>query len=292
MLGAIALTATKGLNFGIDFRGGILLEVQTEGPADIGALRATLGTLDLGDVSLQQFGSERDVLIRVQEQDGGDAAQQEALAAIKSALGTSVEFRRTETVGPQVGSELIEAGAIAIILSIGAIAAYVWLRFEWHFATCALIALMHDVILTIGVFSLLSLEFNLSTVAAVLTIAGYSINDTVVIFDRVRENMRKYKTMPMLELINRSVNETLSRTILTSFTTLLAVMALYVLGGEVISGFSFALMFGIIVGTYSTVYVAAPLLLTLNPRKAIASEAGDDGADDPAGGASGAASAG
>ncbi|MGJ3259020.1 MAG: protein translocase subunit SecF [Rhodospirillales bacterium] len=274
---AVGLTLTKGLNFGIDFKGGILIEVRTEGPADIGEMRGKLSTLGLGDVSLQEFGEVTDVLIRIQRQEGGDGAQQEAVNAVKGALDDDVTYRRTEFVGPQVSEELLEDGIMAVSLAILAILVYIWFRFEWQFGVGAVIALVHDVITTIGIFALMGFEFNLSTVAAVLTIAGYSINDTVVVYDRVRENLRKYKTMPLDGLLNLSINNTLSRTVITSVTTLLALLALFFLGGEVIRDFSFAMIWGVLVGTYSSICIAVPLLLYFGlDDKARGGLAGDD----------------
>ncbi|MBI4185192.1 MAG: protein translocase subunit SecF [Proteobacteria bacterium] len=258
--------AILGLNFGIDFRGGILIEVRTSGPADLGAMRRTIGGLGLGEVSLQEFGAPNDVLVRVQRQEGGEAEQSRAVNTIKEALGPGVEYRRVEFVGPKVGAELREKGVIAVGLAMLAMLLYIWFRFEWQFGVAAVVALIHDVVSTIGLFSLLGLEFNLSTVAAVLTIAGYSINDTVVVFDRVRENLRKYKTMALPELFNLSANETLSRTTMTSFTTLLALIALYLFGGAVISDFSLAMIWGVTIGTYSSIFVAVALLVYLNVR--------------------------
>jgi len=269
----------QGLNFGIDFRGGILIEVQTRGPADIPELRRSLGALDLGDIQIQEFGAPNDVLIRVQQQEGDDEAQQRAVTLIKQTLGARVaEYRRTESVGPTVGSELIRAAILAVALALGAILLYIWFRFEWQFGVGAVVALAHDVIATIGLFALTQMEFNLSTVAAVLTIAGYSINDTVVIYDRVREELRRYKKMPMVELLNLAANRTLSRTFLTSFTTLLALLALVLLGGQIIRGFALAMIFGIVVGTYSSVFIAVPALLLLNLGRR--SFAGDEGTSD------------
>ena len=268
VLGSVGLYSFKGLNLGIDFLGGIMLEIKTKGPANIAELRSRVGNLGLGDVSLQEFGQPDVVLIRLQRQPGGDNVQQEAVGKVKKALDNVVaEYRRTELVGPTVGSELQEAAFLAVVAAIFAILIYIWFRFEWQFGVGGIVALAHDVISTVGLFSLFSLEFNLSTVAALLTIAGYSINDTVVVFDRVRENMRKYKKMPLPELFNRSINETLSRTVNTSLTTMLALFALVVFGGEVIRGFTVAMMWGIFVGTYSSIALAVPLLLYLNvPR--------------------------
>jgi len=256
---SIVLAVVPGLNFGIDFRGGTVIEIRTEGPADIAGLRSQLGNLGLGDVTLQRFGADTDVLIRVQEQPGED--QSIVIKTIQATLGDSVEYRRTEFVGPTVGEELKEAGFIAMVVSLLGIFAYIWFRFEWQFSVGALTALVHDVLATIGLFALTGMEFNLATVAAVLTIAGYSINDTVVVYDRVRENLRRYKSMAMPDLLNLSVNETLSRTFMTSFTTLLALFALAAFGGEVIRGFCIALIWGIVIGTYSSVFVAVPALL-------------------------------
>ena len=267
VVASFGLYGTNGMNYGIDFQGGILLEVRTEGPADISGMRGQLGNLGLGEVSLQEFGEPEEVLIRVQRQDGNEAAQQAAVAKIKETLGDNIEYRRAEFVGPKVSAELFESGLYAMLAAIGAILVYIWFRFEWQFGLGAVIALSHDVVTTIGLWALLGLEFNLATVAAVLTIAGYSINDTVVVYDRVRENLRKYKTMPLGELLNMSINETLSRTVMTSVTTMLALLALYFLGGEVIKDFSFAMIWGIVIGTYSSICLAVPLLLYLNVQR-------------------------
>ncbi len=261
---SIGLFTVKGLNYGIDFKGGIMIDVKTPGPANIADMRSTLSGLGLGEVSLQEFGTPNDVLIRLQKQKGGEKAQSAAVAKVKAALGDKVEYRRTEFVGPKVSRELLWDGIMAVGFAILAILVYIWFRFEWQFGACAVIALVHDVFSTIGLFALLGMEFNLSTVAAILTIAGYSINDTVVVFDRVRENLRKYKSMPLPELLNNSINETLSRTVVTSLTTLLALLALYYLGGGVIRGFSLAMIWGVVVGTYSSICLAVPLLLYLN----------------------------
>jgi preprotein translocase subunit SecF len=257
-LGSIAV---QGFNYGIDFRGGILIEARFPQPADVAGLRSAISGLNLGDASLQEFGGPREVLIRVQRQAGGEKEQQAAVERIKGALGAGVEYRRTEFVGPQVSAELFRDGIYATVAALFAIAVYVWFRFEWQFGVCALLSLIHDVVSTLGLFSLFGLEFNLTIVAAVLTVAGYSINDTVVIFDRVRENLRKYKAMPIVELFDRSNNETLSRTLITGVSTLLVLVALYFLGGEVLRGFSIALIWGILIGTYSSVCLAVPLLL-------------------------------
>ncbi|HEV8014970.1 MAG TPA: protein translocase subunit SecF [Stellaceae bacterium] len=276
-VGSLALFFTRGLNYGIDFVGGTLIEVRsTSGPADLAAMRSQLDGLGLGDVSLQNFGSPEDVLIRLQRQPGGDKDQEQAVELVKQKLGTAVEYRRTEVVGPTVGAELIKAGAEATVLALLAIAIYVWFRFEWPFGVGAMLSTLHDTITTIGLFSLLQIEFNLTTLAAILTIAGYSINDTVVIYDRVRETMRRYKSMDFTDLINKSLNETLSRTILTVSTTALAVLSLLIFGGEVLRGFSIAMLWGIVVGTYSSLFIAAPLLYYIRPKRA-ALKAGETG---------------
>jgi preprotein translocase SecF subunit len=244
ILGTFASIATKGFNFGIDFAGGLLIESQTiDGPADIGKMRDVLGNLGLGEVSLQEFGTTgRDVMIRVQRQAGDEKAQMAALAKVKESLGAGYDYRRVEIVGPKVGEELKRDGVLAVVLSVLAIAAYVWFRFEWQFGVGALIATFHDVIATFGLYSITGIEFNLTSVAAILTIAGYSINDTVVIYDRVRENLRKYKAMSIYDLLNLAVNETLARTFLTVATVFITVVSLLVLGGEVLHGFSVAML--------------------------------------------------
>jgi preprotein translocase subunit SecF len=265
VLSSVMLYSFKGLNLGIDFLGGIMVEARTKGPADIADLRSRVNKLGLGEVSLQRFGKPDVVLIRLQRQPGGDQVQEAAVSKLKKAIDSAVaEYRRTDVVGPTVGTELKEAAFLAVVAAIAAILVYIWFRFEWQFGVGAIVALAHDVVSTVGLFSLFSLEFNLSTVAALLTIAGYSINDTVVVFDRVRENMRKYKKMPLPELFNRSINETLSRTVNTSLTTMLALLALVTFGGEVIRGFTIAMMWGIFIGTYSSIALAVPLLLYLN----------------------------
>ena len=266
-IGSIVLFLTQGLNYGIDFSGGTLIEARTQGPADLAKMRSTLDGLGLGEVSLQGFGSPDDVLIRVPRQPGDDKAQMAGVEKIKTALGSGVDYRRTEVVGPTVGKELVRAGVEATVLALLAIAAYVWFRFEWPFGVGAMLSTVHDTVTTIGLFSLLQIEFNLTTLAAILTIAGYSINDTVVIYDRVRETMRKYKTIEFGALINKSLNETLSRTILTVSTTTLAVLALLIFGGEVLRGFSIAMLWGIVVGTYSSLFIAAPMLYYIRPGR-------------------------
>jgi SecD/SecF fusion protein len=267
VLASIILFFAVSLNFGIDFKGGTLMELQSHaGAADIGEIRSTLGELNIGDVQVQEFGGPSDILIRVESQGVGDNAEQSVEAKVRAALSETYDFRRVEVVGPTVSGELARAGTIAVVVSLLAIMVYIWLRFEWQFALGAVIATLHDVILTIGMFAVLRLEFSLASIAAILTIVGYSLNDTVVVYDRVRENLRKYKKMPIPQLLDRSINQTLSRTILTSFTTLLALFSLYFLGGEVLSAFTFAMIFGIFVGTYSSIFVAAPLLILFKLR--------------------------
>ena len=268
---SIAVLFARGLNFGIDFAGGILIEVGTEGEADIGRMRGALEGLGLGEIALQEFGSDNEVLIRIERQPGDATAQQAAVGAVRAALGANygdaLSYRRVETVGPKVGAELIQAGIIAVVVSVFLMLVYIWFRFELPFALGAVVALVHDVLLSLGIFAALGLEFNLPIVAAILLIVGYSMNDTVVVYDRVRENLRKYKTMPLLALLDRSVNETLSRTVITSATTLLALLALLIFGGAVIRDFSFAMIWGVIVGTYSSVFIAAALLLFVQPQR-------------------------
>jgi preprotein translocase subunit SecF/SecD/SecF fusion protein len=268
MLLSLALFATLGLNYGVDFKGGSMLEVQSKsGPADIAALREKLGKLGVGAVQIQSFGTPSDVLIRVEQQPGGEVEQQTALKKVTEALADQYTQRRVEVVGPAVSGELRLTGFIAVAAGLLAIVAYVWFRFEWQFALGAIVALTHDVLLTVGIFSLLQLEFDLSIVAALLTILGYSVNDTVVVSDRIRENLRKYKRMDLNELLNLSINETLSRTILTGVTAIAVLISLYIFGGEVIRNFNFAMLFGVVVGTYSSIFIAAPLLGYLGVKR-------------------------
>jgi preprotein translocase subunit SecF len=269
VLASVGMFVTKGLNFGIDFRGGILVEIKTNGPADINALRDNLGSLGLGDVSIQEFGEPDDVLIQLQRQDGDEKAQMAALATVTKALGDDVTIRRSELVGPKVGSELKEAGFYSVVISLFLIMVYIWVRFEWQFAVASVAALLHDVLITIGFFVITGVQFDLATLAAVLTVAGYSINDTVVVFDRIREYLRKFRKMEIPDLLDLSINSTLSRTTMTSFTTLLALIALFVFGGEAIRGFTMALIFGIVIGTYSSICVASPLLIVLRLKRKI-----------------------
>ena len=266
----------QGLNFGIDFRGGTTVRTQSTEAIDIGLYRATLAPLELGDVSIIEvrdptFRADQNVAtISIQAQEGQEAISADTIENVKEAMAVAVpdiQFVAVDSVGPTVSGELIQTAAIAVILAIGAVLIYIWLRFEWQFALGAVAALVHDVILTIGVFSELQIKFDLAIIAALLTIVGYSLNDTVVVFDRVRENLRKYKKRPLSEVLNVSINETLSRTLMTSVTTLLALISLYVLGGDVIRGFVFAMIWGVIVGTYSSVFVASTILLWLGVKR-------------------------
>jgi preprotein translocase subunit SecF len=262
---AMLLYFYHGLNFGIDFVGGTLMEVQSKsGPADLAKMRATLGGLGLGDIQLQQFGAPTDVLIRIPQQPGGEQEQQAALSKVRGALGSDVEYRRVEVVGPRVSTELLAYGTIGLVLAIFAILVYLWFRFEWQFALGAMIANVHDLVLTIGFMSLTQIDFDLTSIAALLTILGYSLNDTVVIYDRIRENLRKYKRLPMTDLLNSSINSTLSRSIITHVTVTLALLALLLFGGRAIHSFTSTMMFGVVlVGTYTSVFIAAPILIYL-----------------------------
>ena len=256
----------KGLNFGIDFKGGTLIEIRSENQKiNISDIRSSLKNLKLGDINVKQFGKKGDFLIKVEQKTEND---NKLIPKIKNSLieniNSEISFRRVENVGPKVSLELLEAGIIAISLSLAAMLFYIWIRFEWQFSLGAIIALFHDVIITIGIFSILSLEINLSIIAAVLTIIGYSMNDTVVIYDRIRENLSKFNQRNFDETANVSVNETLSRTIITSLTTLLALVSIFILGGEILRGFSFAMILGVLIGTYSSIFVAAPVLKFLN----------------------------
>ena len=262
---AILLFFFHGLNFGIDFVGGTLIEVQSKtGPADLAKMRTTLGGLGLGDVQLQEFGAPTDVLIRVAQQPGGELAQQAAITKVRDALGSDVDYRRIEVVGPRVSTELLAKSTIGLGLAIVAILVYLWFRFEWQFALGAMIANVHDLVLTIGYMSLTQIDFDLTSIAALLTILGYSLNDTVVIYDRIREMLRRYKRMPMPELLNVSVNSTLSRSIITHVTVTLALLALLFFGGHAIHSFIATMIFGVVlVGTYTSVFIAAPILIYL-----------------------------
>lgn len=295
LIGSISLITAKGLNFGIDFTGGTLMEVRVpDNTPNLGELRQELNGLGLGAISIQEFGAPDDLLIRMPEQEGDAESQQAAIDQVRTMLdgyfseqqqediqeqreetetaavdvvSSAVDYRRIEFVGPQVGEELKQKGLYAVLFSMLGMLIYIWFRFEWQFSVAAIIALIHDSLATIGLFALTQMEFNLSTVAAILMIAGYSINDTVVVFDRIRENLRKFKKKPIADVLNESINQTLSRTLMTSFTTLLALAALWTFGGEVIRGFVDALIVGIVVGTYSSIFVASPLLTFLNIRR-------------------------
>ncbi len=258
-----------GLNYGVDFRGGTKLELRVkDAPADIAAIRSKLGELNLGGLQIQQFGDRpTDVLIRMEEQPGGDKAQLEAIAKVQKAVGENVEVLGQEVIGPAVSAELISSAIWALSLASLGIFLYVWFRFEWQFSVSAIVALLHDIAMTVCLFSILKLEFDLSIVAALLTLIGYAVNDTVVTFDRVRENLRKYKRMPLSELIDLSVNETLSRTAMTAGAVLITLVALFVLGGPVIRGFALAILFGMLVSTYTSMFVAAPLLYILGVHR-------------------------
>jgi preprotein translocase subunit SecF len=258
----------KGLNFGIDFNGGTIIEVQKIiGNADVSEMRERLSSLDIGNTQLQEFGKETDLLIRVEQNSDQEGSQQAIIKKITETIQSDYEIRRIEVVGPKVSGELIQKGITAVIASIVCVLIYIWFRFEWQFGVGAIVALIHDIIITIGVFSLFQLEFNLSIIAALLTIVGYSLNDTVVIYDRIREELRKYKKMPILELINQALNQTLSRTLMTSITTLIALLSLYLFGGEVIRGFTFAMIWGVLIGTYSSIFIASPVLIKLKVKR-------------------------
>ena len=295
VLASVILFLAFGLNYGIDFRGGILMEVATGDADDIAEMRGALGGLGLGEVSLQEFGAadlgdRPSILVRIERQPGGETAQNEAIAQVRATLdalyGDEIDYRRQESVGPKVGAELILAGVQAVAIALAAMLVYIWFRFEWQFAVGAVVALIHDVTATIGVFALVGLEFNLATVAAILLIVGYSMNDTVVVYDRVRENLRKYKALALVDLLSRSINDTLSRTLMTSVTTLLALVALWALGGPVIRDFCFAMVWGVFVGTYSSIFIAAPLLILFGLEKLARrdSAGGSAEAQTPAGG--------
>ena len=261
---SLILLIFKGLNFGIDFKGGTLIELRSsDTKINVSSLRDKFNQMNLGDVSIKNFGNETDYLIKFENKDNKKNIIEEIKGNLDQSFGNNFEFRRVENVGPKVSSELLKSGIIAISLSLILMLIYIWIRFEWQFSLGAILALFHDVIVTLGLFSLLSLEINLSIIAAVLTIVGYSMNDTVVIFDRVRENLRKYADVKIFELTNISINETLSRTIITSVTTLLALLSIFIFGGEILKGFSLAMILGVIFGTYSSIYIANPVLVSL-----------------------------
>lgn len=251
----------KGFNFGIDFSGGVLMEIKSEQPINVEEIRSKLSVLNLDELNLQTIGEKGDeLMIRAQAENANEAAQRKAVVDIKNILGNSYEYRRVENVGPQVGDELKTAGIVASVLAMIAIAIYIWMRFEWQFALGALVGLFHDIIITVGLLSFFRFDFSLTTVAAILTLVGYSINDTVVTYDRIRENLKKYKKMPQLELLNKSINDIFSRTILTGVTTLIAVLPLYIWGGEALESFAFTIFVGLIIGTYSSIYICTAFL--------------------------------
>jgi len=276
LIGSLVSFLMQGLNFGIDFRGGTTIRTESTQTIDVAAYRQALGDLQLGDVTISEvfdptFAADQHVaMIRIQAQEGQEAVSADTVKSVLGALQSvapDIVFVSVESVGPKVSGELIQKAIIAVVLAIAAVLVYIWLRFEWQFAVGAVAALIHDVLLTIGVFSIVQIKFDLAIIAALLTIVGYSLNDTVVVFDRVRENLRKYKKKPLLEVLNLSINETLSRTVMTSVTTLLALIALFILGGDVIRGFVFAMIWGVIIGTYSSVFVASSTLLRLGVKR-------------------------
>ena len=264
---SVVLFLWVGLNVGIDFTGGTSIEMRARsGKADIAQLREKIGALNFGDVEVQEIGTAADVLVRVQLQPGGDAAQKVVAEALKSLFAKDYEFRLEETVGPRVSGELVNNGIIGVLLSLVMILAYLWFRFEWHFAVGALVATMHDLVLTVGFFAATQLEFNMTSIASILTIVGYSVNDTVVVYDRIREMLRKFKKMPIDTLLDLSINTTLSRTVITSVTTFLSLVALSIFGGAVIRSFALSMLFGVVIGTYSSIFIAAPILIYLGGR--------------------------
>ncbi|MGY6705693.1 protein translocase subunit SecF [Roseinatronobacter sp.] len=284
MVLSIAAFLVMGLNFGIDFRGGTSIRTEAQAPVDIAAYRGAIADLGFGDVAITEvfdpaFASDRNVaMVRIQAQEGVEAITPEQIGAVRDALQAvdpSLSFAAVDSVGPKVSGELIQSAVISVVLALAAVLFYIWLRFEWQFSVGAVAALVHDVVLTIGVFSLLQIRFDLAIIAALLTIVGYSLNDTVVVFDRVRENLIKFKKRPMKEVLNLSINDTLSRTVMTSVTTLLALISLFVLGGDVIRGFVFAMIWGVIVGTYSSVFVASAVLLRLGVKRDWSKNSGD-----------------
>ena len=258
---SLILISFKGLNYGIDFKGGTLIELRTETSIETSLIRESLRTMNLGDVNVKKFGKKGDYLIKVEQKNSNNSSLiPEIKKTLTDNLNTEGDFRRVENVGPKVSSELLQSSVIAITLALAAMLFYIWVRFEWQFSVGSIIAIFHDVTITLGIFSLLSLEINLSIIAAVLTIVGYSMNDTVVIYDRIRENLLKYNKISISDIANLSINETLARTIITSVTTLLALFSIYILGGEILRGFSFAMILGVIIGTYSSIFVASPIL--------------------------------
>ncbi len=276
---SVVLFLAIGMNFGIDFRGGTLMELKAKtGIADLGLMRDMAEHLGVGDVEVQGFGTPADVTLRIGLQPGGDPAQQAAVKRVRDAFGETYDFRRVEVVGPRVSGELVQSGTLGVVSSIFAVLIYLWFRFEWQFAVGAVIATLHDLVLTIGFFAITGLEFNMTSIAAILTIVGYSLNDTVVVLDRIREMMRKYRKMSISDMLDISINTTLSRTIMTSVTTFLALLALVLFGGHVIRSFSLAMMFGVVVGTYSSIFIAAPVLIYLGVRTEGAGRPGEENA--------------
>jgi preprotein translocase subunit SecF len=265
---AVVLFFTAGMNFGIDFKGGTLVELQAKGQqADVASLRQRATDLGLGEIEVQEFGDGRDVSVRVELQPGGEQGQQAVVQKLREAFSDDYEFRRVEVVGPRVSGELVQSGTLGILLALIAILAYLWFRFEWQFAIGAVVATLHDIVLTIGFFAITQIEFNMTSIAAILTIIGYSLNDTVVVYDRIRETMRKYKRVAIGDLLDKAMNDTLTRTIVTGVSTALALLALTFFGGEVLKSFSYAMLFGLVVGTYSSVLIAAPILIYLGLKQ-------------------------
>lgn len=276
----VALFFGVGMNFGIDFTGGTLIEMQSKsGKLDVAQVRRIAEGLNLGEPEVQEFGDKGEVSMRFGLQPGGEAGQKVVTDKVRAAFAADFEFRRVEVVGPRVSGELVQRGTIGILLAVLVVLIYLWFRFEWQFAVGAVIATLHDLVLTIGFFSLTRIEFNMTSIAAILTIVGYSLNDTVVVFDRIRELLRKYKKMPIQDLLDRAMNETLARTFLVSFTAMLALLALVIFGGNVIASFSWAMLFGVVVGTYSSIFIAAPVLIYLGLQVGQAAQANDDAAD-------------
>ena len=265
-----------GMNFGIDFKGGTLVELQSRSAAaDIAEIRQRAEALGFGEVEVQQFGTPQDVSVRVELQPGGDQAQQSVVSSLRETFGDGHDFRRVEVVGPRVSGELVQSGTLGVIFAIFGVLVYLWFRFEWQFAIGAVVATLHDLVLTIGFFALTQIEFNMTSIAAILTIIGYSLNDTVVVYDRVRETMRKYKRMNVIDMLDLSMNSTLSRTVITGISTFLVLVALAIFGGEVIKGFAYAMIFGLVVGTYSSIFIAAPILIYLGLRAGAEAHAHD-----------------
>jgi preprotein translocase SecF subunit len=282
---AVVLFFTVSMNFGIDFKGGTLVELQAKtGEANVAALRERANTLGFGEVEVQEFGDGREVSVRVELQPGGEQGQQAVVSKLRDAFSAEYDFRRVEVVGPRVSGELVQSGTLGVLLSLIAILAYLWFRCEWQFAIGAVVATLHDIVLTIGFFAISQIEFNMTSIAAILTIIGYSLNDTVVVYDRIRETMRKYKRMPIGDLLDQAMNDTLTRTIITGVSTGLALIALAVFGGEVLQSFTYAMLFGLIIGTYSSVFIAAPILIYLGLKQGaeVASTAFDGKLPQPA----------